>query len=201
MSAGRTTRTRTTSRPAWVAGAQAHWKTATFGWLAFVLVAFGLGGMVGTKNIDNAAGPGESGRMDRILDAGFKQPASENVLIHSRSARAGTAAFDAAIADVVARLSKITVVQNIRSPLVAGNADQHLEGRALRARRVSTSAARRTKAVDKIAPVLDARCRRATRPSRASRSASSATQAQRRASRPRTTTTSARRERSRCRSR
>ena len=25
-----------------------HWKTATFGWLAFVLVAFGLGGMVGT---------------------------------------------------------------------------------------------------------------------------------------------------------
>ena len=22
----------------------AHWKTATFGWLAFVLVAFGLGG-------------------------------------------------------------------------------------------------------------------------------------------------------------
>ena len=30
----------------------AHWKTATFGWLAFVLVAFGLGGMVGTRNID-----------------------------------------------------------------------------------------------------------------------------------------------------
>ena len=27
----------------------AHWKTATFGWLAFVLVAFALGGMVGTK--------------------------------------------------------------------------------------------------------------------------------------------------------
>ena len=27
----------------------AHWKTATFGWLAFVIVAFVLGGMVGTK--------------------------------------------------------------------------------------------------------------------------------------------------------
>ena len=26
-----------------------HWKTATFGWLAFVVVAFALGGMVGTK--------------------------------------------------------------------------------------------------------------------------------------------------------
>ena len=34
-----------------------HWKTATFGWLAFVLVAFALG-MAGTKSIDpNTAGP------------------------------------------------------------------------------------------------------------------------------------------------
>lgn len=49
-----------------------HWKTATFGWLAFVLVAFGLGGIVGTRNISNSAGPGESGRMDRILEAGFE---------------------------------------------------------------------------------------------------------------------------------
>ena len=58
-----------------------HWKTATFGWLAFVLVAFALGGMAGTKTIDpNTAGPGESGRMDAILDAGFKQPADESVL-------------------------------------------------------------------------------------------------------------------------
>ena len=58
-----------------------HWKTATFGWLAFVVVAFGIGGMVGMKTIDaDAPGPGESGRMDRILDAGFPQPAGENVL-------------------------------------------------------------------------------------------------------------------------
>ncbi len=36
-----------------------HWKTATFGWLAFVLVAFALGCMVGTKQVDqNAPGPG-----------------------------------------------------------------------------------------------------------------------------------------------
>ena len=75
----------------------AHWKTATFGWLAFVLVAFGLGGMVGTKNIDSNSGPGESGRMNRILEAGFGQPASEHVLVQSRSQRVGTAAFDAAI--------------------------------------------------------------------------------------------------------
>jgi len=83
----------------------AHWKTATFGWLAFVAVAFALGGMVGTKSIDpNTSGPGESGRMDRILDAGFKQPAGESVLIQSRSLRVGDPAFTAAIDDVVARM-------------------------------------------------------------------------------------------------
>ena len=38
-----------------------HWKAATFGWLAFVLVAFGLGGMVGTRNIDQNSGPGGVG--------------------------------------------------------------------------------------------------------------------------------------------
>ena len=133
----------------------AHWKTATFGWLAFVLVAFGLGGMVGTRNIDNTAGPGESGRMNRILDAGFKQPASEQVLIHSRTARAGTPAFDSAVADVVARISKIAVVKNIRSPLIAGNAD-HIskDGRSALVEFQIRGA--KDKAVDKIAPVLDA---------------------------------------------
>src|SRR3954464_10772728 len=74
----------------------AHWKTATFGWLALVLVAFAVGGQVGTKQADPAkAGPGESGRMDKILDAGFKLPASESVLIESRSLGAGAPAFDA----------------------------------------------------------------------------------------------------------
>ena len=47
-------------------------------------------------------GPGESGRMDRILDAGFKQPAGESVLVQSRSLRTSDPAFKAAVADVVA---------------------------------------------------------------------------------------------------
>ncbi len=102
-----------------------HWKTATFGWLALVVVAFGLGGLVGTKTPDpNTTGPGESGRMDRILHSDFKRPAAENVLIQSRTARVGTPAFDAAVKDVVARVSRETDVRNIRSPLAPGNADQ-----------------------------------------------------------------------------
>jgi RND superfamily putative drug exporter len=102
----------------------AHWKTATFGWLAFVLVAVAFGNTVGTKQIDpNTKGPGESGRMDKILEAGFKQPASESVLVQNRSELAGTQSFDAAVDDVVARISNVAVVQNIQKPKVAG--DKH----------------------------------------------------------------------------
>jgi uncharacterized membrane protein YdfJ with MMPL/SSD domain len=132
-----------------------HWKTATFGWLAFVLVAFGLGAMVGTRYIDNAAGPGESGRMDRILEAGFKQPAAEHVLVQSRSARAGTPAFDAAVADVVAGISKLADVRDVRSPLMLGNADQlSKDGRSALVEFKIRGA--KDDAVDKIDPVLDA---------------------------------------------
>src|SRR5438034_887380 len=108
----------------------AHWKTATFGWLALVVVAFAVGGQVGTKKVDpNTAGPGESGRMDRILDAGFKLPADESVLIQSGSVRAGAPAFDSAVEDVVARVSKQAAVQNVRSPLDPRHAGQIAKGR------------------------------------------------------------------------
>jgi RND superfamily putative drug exporter len=126
----------------------AHWKTATFGWLAFVAVAFALGGMVGTTNVDqNAPGPGESGRMDRILDEGFKQPAGENVLIQSRTHRADDPAFKAAIADVVARVSRIAAVQNVRRGQISKDGRSALVEFDIRGDA--------DKAVDKIGPVLD----------------------------------------------
>ena len=132
-----------------------HWKTATFGWLAFVLVAFALGGAVGTKSIDpNTAGPGESGRMDRILDAGFKPPAHESVLVQSGSLSATDPAFRAAVEDVVARISGLDVVQNVRSPLDEANSAQIAQdGRAALVEFEIRGAA--DEAVDKIDPVLD----------------------------------------------
>jgi uncharacterized membrane protein YdfJ with MMPL/SSD domain len=127
----------------------AHWKTATFGWLAFVLVALALGGMVGTKSVDaNAPGPGESGRMDKILDEGFKQPVAENVLIQSRSLRADDPAFRAAIDDVVARVSKVAAVQNVRRGQISKDGRSALVEFQI--------GGDRDKAVDKIDPVLDA---------------------------------------------
>jgi RND superfamily putative drug exporter len=132
-----------------------HWKTAVFGWLGLVVVAFGISSAIGVKTIDkNTAGPGESGRMDRILDAGFKLPANESVLIQSRSARAGTPAFDAAVRDVVVRVSKVAAVQNVRSPLDPGNAGQISKNRhsALVEFEIRGD---KDSAGDKIGPVLD----------------------------------------------
>src|SRR3954452_7300470 len=132
----------------------AHWKTATFGWLALVLLVFAVGSQVGTKQADpNRAGPGESGRMDRLLDAGFKVPASESVLVQSGSTRAGTPAFDAAVKDVVAGLAAVPAVQNIRSPLDPANAGQVARGRraALVEFEIRGDSA---KATDKLGPIL-----------------------------------------------
>jgi RND superfamily putative drug exporter len=102
-----------------------HWKTATFGWLAFVVAALVVGQALGTKNIDpNDTVPGESGEMTRILDAGFKQPAGESVLIQSTTLRAEDPRFQAAVDDVLRRVSAIDVVTNVRSPLEEENRGQ-----------------------------------------------------------------------------
>jgi uncharacterized membrane protein YdfJ with MMPL/SSD domain len=132
-----------------------HWKTATFGWLALVFVAFGIGGAVGTKTIDpNTAGPGESGRMDRILDAGFKQPAHEAVLIESTTLRASDPAFRAAVTDVVRGISGLAVVQHVRSPLAPGNEGQIAKSGKSALVEFDIRGDKDT-AVDRIGPVLD----------------------------------------------
>ncbi|HYX76208.1 MAG TPA: MMPL family transporter, partial [Gaiellaceae bacterium] len=125
-----------------------HWKTATFGWLGLVLVAFAVGNAVGTKTVDPyTAGPGESGRMDRILNDGFKQPAAEKVVVQSRTLRAGDPAFDVAVSDVVARLSKIAVVQNLHKGPVSKDGHTALVDFDIRGDK--------NKAGDKVGAVLD----------------------------------------------
>ena len=58
-----------------------HWKTATFGWIAFVVAAVVIGGAVGTRQLGDDDGiPGESGRMEKILEQNFRTPAGEVVL-------------------------------------------------------------------------------------------------------------------------
>ncbi len=103
----------------------AHWKTATLGWLAFVVLAVVLGGAVGTKSLGDSEGiPGESGRMEKILEENFKRPAGETVLIQSDRLTTQSPAFEAAVDDVARRVTAIPAVTNVRSPLQRANADQ-----------------------------------------------------------------------------
>jgi uncharacterized membrane protein YdfJ with MMPL/SSD domain len=102
-----------------------HRKIAILGWLAFVVVALVVGGLVGTKNVVwQTAGPGESGRADRILYEDFERPASESVLVESQTMKTTDPAFRAAVVAVVGELAELDVVTNVRSPLSPENAGQ-----------------------------------------------------------------------------
>ncbi|MGE5434656.1 MAG: MMPL family transporter, partial [Candidatus Doudnabacteria bacterium] len=131
-----------------------HWKTAVFGWLAFVLVAFELGNLVGTNSLSvNEPGPGESGRVQQILNDEFEQPAKELVLVQSSSLTAASARFHAAVRDVIRRLDAQPNATNVESPFAAGNAgrissDGHSALVQFDIRGKSEDAA------DKVAPIL-----------------------------------------------
>jgi uncharacterized membrane protein YdfJ with MMPL/SSD domain len=108
-----------------------HWKTATFGWLALVVLIFVLGALVGTKELSDAGGMnGDSARAERIIDgAGFPQQETEVVLIQSTTATVGDAAFKATVADVLGALAKVRGVEHVHSPYARGNEGQIAESR------------------------------------------------------------------------
>src|SRR5262245_43424916 len=102
-----------------------HWKTATFGWLAFVVAAVFIGGDGGPKQLRlNAGWRGESGRAAELLRADFEQAAAEMVLVPSSWLSTESPAFDATARDIEHRLAAIPVVTNIRRPLDPAHADQ-----------------------------------------------------------------------------
>ena len=104
-----------------------HWKTAVFGWLAFVVAAFMIGAVAGTKNIKQEdANVGQSHKADQILKQGFPQadPQTEFVLIQSANLSVNTAAFRSTIDDVVAAVEGNPNVEHLKSPLASGNSDQ-----------------------------------------------------------------------------
>src|SRR3954451_21020689 len=108
----------------WSAG---HRKTAILGWLVFVVIAFVIGGAVGTKQIaDEDMGNGTSKVAEQtIAHADFPDTADEQVLVQGKDgARAGDPAFTAGVKDVTARLKSADHVIKVKSPLAAGNHGQ-----------------------------------------------------------------------------
>src|SRR4051794_31633010 len=138
----------------WSAG---HWKTATFGWFAIAIAAVVLGGIVGVNELaDSDTASGETARAEKILeDAGFKVPATESVLIQSRSATVDDDAFNAAVATVVQTLSGERDVTNIISPI--GNPTLGLVSKDRHSALVQFDVkGKADDAADKIAPILAA---------------------------------------------
>ncbi len=108
----------------WSAG---HWKTAVFGWLAFVVVALMIGQQVGTKNIKQEdTNTGQSHRADQILKQGFPQAdrQTELVLIQSSSRTVGDPEFRATVRDVIGAVNGNPAIKNVKSPLLPANRDQ-----------------------------------------------------------------------------
>jgi uncharacterized membrane protein YdfJ with MMPL/SSD domain len=134
-----------------------HWKTAVFGWLAFVVVALLVGNVVGTNMLSEADSlGGESGRAERTLArAGFEEPANEVVLIQSSRVTTKAPEFRQTITDVVGRIRAMPQVENVRSPLAAEAEGQiSADGRSALVQFDMKGDADSAK--DRVQPVLDA---------------------------------------------
>ncbi len=106
----------------WSAG---HWKTATFGWLAFVIAAAVIGGALGTKTlIAEKSGNGESGKAAAIAYDQFRHTPEESVLIQSKTLTTGDTAFKAAVADAAKRFAAKPYVKSVDTPYTPGNEGQ-----------------------------------------------------------------------------
>ena len=105
-----------------------HWKTATFGWLAFVIVSFAIGIVAPMQMIEKKdAAVGEAGKANQILDAGFdldNEGQGELVVIQSKTKTADDPAFRATINDTLDSLAGFEQVTMLHSPLAPGNEGQ-----------------------------------------------------------------------------
>jgi RND superfamily putative drug exporter len=104
----------------------AHWKTATFGWLAFVAAAVVLGSLHGTtKQTDAEQTNGQAARAEQMLAAAHvKNTASENVLVRSNTLTASAPAFRRVLDEARATLARTEHVRDVH--LGAVSKDGHL---------------------------------------------------------------------------
>ncbi len=146
---------RMSTKPKGIAARAGHWsarhrKTAIFGWLAFIVIAFVIGGALGQKEPTNAQKmDGETRRAETILEnAGFPKKSGEMVLVQSKTE--------------TDRRPRLPGRDRRRRPHDGQAADRRqrhqrhrLQGRSLRARPVRPQGRPRY-GVDRVAPTLAA---------------------------------------------
>ena len=134
-----------------------NWKKAFFGWLVIALAAVVIGTVAGHKQIsDSQTASGETAKAVKILEnAGFKDPATESVLVQSRDRTANDPAFTSAIADVVSRVSRLADVTNVQNPLLVNRGQGQVSADRHSVLVQFDMVGDADKAEDKIVPVLD----------------------------------------------
>lgn len=100
-----------------------HRRKAVIGWLAFVVCAYGIGTMIGQRQLtDVQMANGDARRANAIYERAFPFHSGEQVLIQGKgSVRFGDPVFTAAVGDLIRRLRALPTVDRIRSPLTSAN--------------------------------------------------------------------------------
>jgi RND superfamily putative drug exporter len=98
-----------------------HPWTAILGWLAFVVVSFVVGSSFVTTHTlkQSEQGVGESGRAAKVIDKAFptsQTPATEMILVQTRSGRLAIADLNAVTRDVRERVGGVAAVTNVQAP-------------------------------------------------------------------------------------
>jgi uncharacterized membrane protein YdfJ with MMPL/SSD domain len=104
-----------------------HWKTAVFGWLAFVVATFAIGTAVAPKYLDaTEANVGETRKADKIIEEGFPSKPDEQgewVLIQHPTLTADDPAFKAVVEQAATTLDRYPQVRKLHTPYEAAHAD------------------------------------------------------------------------------
>jgi RND superfamily putative drug exporter len=100
-----------------------HRRRAILGWLAFVVVAYGIGIVTGQRYLtDVQQGNGQSKQALALYENAFPYHTGEQVLVQGRGTiRIGDARLTGAVRDLVRRLRGIRTVADVRSPLANAN--------------------------------------------------------------------------------
>ncbi len=105
-----------------------HRKLAIGGWLAFVVIAFVLGGAIGTKELaDEDTGNGSSRTADTAINrADFPEKLDEQVLVQARdkTLTVDDAAFKTGVKDVVGQIEGARDTSEVMDPFANGNEGQ-----------------------------------------------------------------------------
>jgi RND superfamily putative drug exporter len=102
-----------------------HRKTAIWGWIAFVVIAFVIGNAVGTQKPDHQDYIGQSGQAAKLFDNHFPKKDDEQVIVQApKGGHATDASVRKAVADTIAAVSGKPGVTEVQSPYTKGNEDQ-----------------------------------------------------------------------------